>query len=101
MPYVRYKDWAADGVVAKKALVGTHDYTFFDAQEGVCLIPNQRDVAFLLRLPSNLYEVAWERHGVRFDAEGQEIQESVEPPRKEPLPSSLPPPRRGRPPTRR
>ena len=72
MPLLRYRYWDSDGLTAKKAIVGNREYSFFDADHGVCFIPSKKDADWLLRNSIN-YEVAWDRYGVTFDAKGNEV----------------------------
>lgn len=75
MPYIRYRHWDTDGLNARKAIIANHEYVFLDADEGTALITNQRHAELLLRHESGNYEVAWDRYGVVFDAQGMELQE--------------------------
>lgn len=80
MPWLRVRDWDRDGVPARKAVVGTREYPFLDSEGGVCFIPTKQDAEYLLRHENHAYELAWERHGIVFDAQGRDNSTSVKAP---------------------
>lgn len=73
---IRYKWWDADGVSAHKAIRGGTEYVFLDSDEGVCDARDRAGIEFLLARPAN-YELAYDRYGVMFGADGKEVEVAV------------------------
>lgn len=57
MPILRYKYWASDPAVVRKAIVANREYLFEKVREGTCRIASLADAHWLLRNSVN-YEVA-------------------------------------------
>ena len=70
---VRYKQWFEDSLNAHTVSYGLGQLVFLDADEGVLDVRDKASLEFLIRHPSKQYELAYDRYGVFFDAEGQQL----------------------------
>lgn len=78
MPFVRFKRWRYLAPLAPHvAICGSgRRYVWTGADEGEVSVLYKADVEWLLNPPGegeSLYELAYERHGIAFDAAGKEI----------------------------
>lgn len=71
--YIRYKAWARDGLDTHTRYVGLRQLVFEDACQGVLDVRNRAEIESLLRATSRDYEIAYERYGVQFDDQGNEV----------------------------
>ena len=70
---LRFRPWAVDGLDSHTKQVGLTQLVFEDAQQGVLDVRRQSEIEALLRDPSQRYELAYDRYGVVFDAQGVEV----------------------------
>ena len=72
--WIRYKWWDTDGVSAHKAIRGASEYVFLDSESWICYVRDRVGIEYLLERKAN-YELAYERYGVTFDAQGQQVEQ--------------------------
>ena len=98
MPWVRDKKWRQRGVGIK--IDDPRQACYFDpANEGLVNVQYKQVVDRLLSHPND-FEIAWEHHGIRFDAQGKVIDPETPPlllSSVTPIEDELPKPKRGRP----
>ena len=70
---IRYRWWDTDGVSAHKAIRGATEYVFLDSEHGLCDVRDRVGIEYLLARSAN-YELAYDRYGVTFDAQGREVE---------------------------
>ena len=85
MPFIRFKRWNYLTPLAPHVAIcdSGHRYVWTGAERGAVSVPHQADVAWLLNSPGeaeSVYELAYERHGIVFDATGTELT-PTDPPR--------------------
>ena len=79
--YIKYKWWKSMVQEVRKAFVRNRDFEFTRTNEGICDVKNRECIEQILRSPD--YAIAYEKYGISFDADGNEIQPVVAQPEPE------------------